>query len=256
MRAKYILIGGILAALAISTVATVPYVLAWSSYNAESGKSYFVAVKGKTGSGYLPTSMATISLVAVYPKAAAFGYYSHTGVTVCMFYLQLVFFVQLDPQVYSFVPDLTGGIYFGSYASPTMIGVAPDVRFSNFSRLSDNGNIAPYFVNYSIPVGGNQWPQTVTLSYLVGSEQVYPVIFLNAAVRTVSNQTNNFMVFDFTSGFRDCPITVYFFNYPSTLWVAYGSSIIIAALASINYFLSRKRENQGDRPQRAPATLS
>lgn len=252
MWAKYILVIGICTALTMSALVTIPYVLAWSSFNALSREMNVVALKGTTYSDYLPTTVANISLVAAYPKA---GVYTQGKA----FSLQLVFFVVLDPQITWFSGDVTDIFFFESGSkNPSLIGTLPltygplGVYSSGFDRHSESGHISPFFVNCSAAVSVNLWPPAFASNslYFTGSYQVHPEIALNAMVSTISNSSMNTVGFGFIM--EDYPATIYCFNYPLTLLAAYGSSVVITASVSLNYHLSRKLLKKGDSSSRAP----
>lgn len=237
MWAKYILVIGVCTALITSALVTVPYVLAWSSLNSLSREMNIIALNGTTYSDHLTTTVANITLVAAYPKAAVYAQGT-------MFSLQLFFFVELDPQITWFSGDITD-IYFLELGSkdPNLIGFIfdPTDHSTLFTKLSESGYISPFFVNCSAAVRANRWPPAFAsnLLYFTGSYQVYPEIALNAMVSTINNSSFNNIGFGFiTEGY---PVTIYGFNYPPTLWAAYGSSVVIAASVSLNYYLSRKR---------------
>jgi hypothetical protein len=253
MWAKYILLIGIIVALTMSVVVTLPYVFAWSSYRALSTEMNVVALKGTAYSRVLPTTVANISIVAIYPKSVV---YSDGGSTA--FNIQLVFFVQLDPRVYYFSGD--GGVqsYPWGGSNPTFSGTIPN-NYSSvlrdqgtlFDRQSDSGHIPSFFVNYSIPIYGSyeSLPNTPNFLYFVGVYQVYPEIALNGGVG-LSNGTSGSVDFGFLV--NDHPIAIYCLNYPLTLWIAYMSSGIITVFVSTNYLLSRKHARQSALPAQAP----
>jgi hypothetical protein len=241
MWAKHILIIGICIALTMSALMTIPYVFAWSSFNAESREMNVVALKGTTYSDYLPTTMANISLVAAYPKAAVYAQGK-------VFTLQLVFLVDLDSQITLFRGEVTdiSFLELGS-KNPSLIGTLPlaysplGVYSSGLVRHGESGHISPFFVNYSATVSVNVWPPAFAPNrlYFTGSYKVHLEIALNAVVSTISNSSVNTIGFGFIM--EDYPVTIYCFNYPLTLWAAYGSSIVITASVSMNYHFSRKR---------------
>jgi len=232
---------GVLLALVLSIVTTVPYTSAWWSFSSQNREMNVVNVSGETilVDGGKQTSTVNIALVAVYPKAVI---EAHSN----MFLMQLAFLVSLDSNITEFIcdeikPNFRSANqtyeYYGFMALSFSMGTLVD-----FYRSRNEGNIAPFSANASIPINSRSWPpfpQDVShMLYLTERFETLAHVWLNARVR-MNNSTAFISVFFDLANYHT---TIYRFNYPPTVWIAYGSSVSIVGIVSINLLHHRKRD--------------
>jgi len=221
-RTKIVLFFGILVALIISAAATVPYVLTWTSYDSQIREMNFVSMSGETYIQNMSESLASITLVAVYPKVAV-----HT--TYHVFKVQLIFLITLGPSITHFRIDNDEIIEFRSSDwSCIYVGWPPQDFQSDFYRQSETGGIASYFVNTTVEMTSGK-PVSYPWWYLAGTIDVYPEVRLNGFI-ILNNDNKNSSSVGFVFDMVNHPTSVHIFNNSYTLWVAYGSSICIAIL--------------------------
>jgi hypothetical protein len=139
------------------------------------------------------------------------------------------------------VDDLAETVLFHSQdGNYSFLGYFPRHFQSDFHKYSSSGHIAPFFANYSMTIISGRWSPIYASNplYFAGTVQVFSKFVLNGKVYL---DTDSFVRIAFLFDMENYPITVYCFNNPVTLWAVYGSSIIIGAAVSVNYFLVRKR---------------
>ena len=236
MRAyrKHIFVLGISVALVMSAAITLPYILIWNSYNSENREINTVKILGETSIEKMSDSLVNLTLIAIYPKAAVYAYDN-------MFTIQLVFLVALDPNITDFrIYDLH--VEFRNWDwSIVCIGYSPTEYQSDFYRHSQIGNMPPYFTDLSIVVRSGRWPPSyaANLLYFADRVETFPEIRLNGAI-TLNNDNRNSSMLGFSFDMGNYSTAIYCFNYPSTLWIIYGSSLFIAIGVSVNYLLKKR----------------
>jgi hypothetical protein len=246
LKAKTVFLSGIVLALSLSIATTLPYVLAWWSFNTQSRETNVVEVSGETYTEGELNSLVNITLIAVYPKAA-FEARSN------MFAMHLVFIVRLDSNITEFICDeiranfysvnWTYG-YFGWKKLSFSTGILVD-----FYRRDNRGEIAPFLANLSMDINSGRWPpfsQNIShLLYLTDYIETYPDVSLHARIRAINNSFGIGVLFDM----KEHPTTIYRFNIPWTVRIAYGGSLFIIGAVSVNLFyrrdLDRKHGNSG-----------
>lgn len=246
MKAKIVFLSGIVLALSLSIATTVPYVLAWWSFNTQSRETNVVEVSGETYTEGEPNSLVNITLIAMYPKATLEARSN-------MFVMHVFFLVVLDSNITEFICD---EIRANFYSVNWTYGYLGSKRLSfwtgtlvDFYRRDNRGEIVPFVANLSMDIDPGQWPpfsQDVShLLYLTDYVETYPDVSLHARIRAINNSFGIGVLFDM----KEHPTTIYRFNIPSTVWIAYGSSLFIIGAVSVNLFyrrdLDRKHGNSG-----------
>ena len=236
MKARIVFLSGIVLALSLSTVITVPYVLAWWSFNTQSRETNVVEVSGETYTEGELDSLVNITLIAVYPRAALEARSN-------MFVVHLVFFVRLDSNITEFICDEIQAdfrsinwtyTYFGQKSLSFWRGTLVD-----FYHRDNRGEIGPFLANLSMDIDPGRWPpfyQDVShLLYLTDHIETYPDVSLHARIRANNNSFGIGVLFDM----KKHSTTIYRFNIPPTVWIAYGSSLFIIGAVSVNLFYHR-----------------
>jgi len=143
----------------MSVAITLLYILIWNSYNSESKEINTVEILGETNIEKMSDSLVNLTLVAVYPEAAAYAYDN-------MFTIQLVFLVVLDQNITDFrIYDLY--IEFHSWDWSMVCGGYPPSEYqSDFYRHSESGNTTPYFANFSIVIRSGRRPPSYSANFL------------------------------------------------------------------------------------------
>lgn len=227
---------GIFLALVISITVTVPYVLTWTNYNSQIREMNFVNMSGETYIQNMSKPLVNITLVAVYPKVAL-----HT--TYHVFKAQLIFLITLDPSITDFRIDNDEIMEFRSSDwNHVYVGWPPQDFQSNFYRFSEIGEITSYFVNATVEMTSGK-PVSYPWSYLAGTVDVYPEVRLNSFI-ILNNDNRNSSSIGFLFDMARYQTSIHIFNYSSTLWVAYGSSICIAILPWLVYYYSSQKHRK------------
>ena len=222
---------------------TVPYLVTWRSVDLESREVNLVNVKGVNYVSHGEDgSLVNVTLISVYPKAAVERSSN-------IFVVQMVFTLSMNPNVTEFICDqievnfrsVTGTYEYSGMNTLSFTTGA----LANFYRQSDGGNIAPFSENVSIIVNSARWPpfsqDLAHLFYLTDRIETYPFARLSAGIRTVNGESSFVTVFfNMTSH----TTAIYRFNYPPTIWVVYGCSLFIAAVASVNLLYHRKNKTK------------
>lgn len=234
---------GLTSASLLSVIVTVPYIIAWWNFNMESREINLVNVKGINYVTYGEEgSLLNVTLISAYPKAAVERKSN-------IFVSQLFFLFSLNPNVTEFIcaeievnfvsVDRTY-MYFGietlSFARGTLV---------NFYRKNDGGNIAPFSENISINVHPGQWPpfsqDLAHLFYFTDRIETQPFVRLSARLRTINRE------YSFITVFFDIPshiTAIYRFNYPPTIFIIYGCSMLVVAAITINLLYHRKTKQK------------
>lgn len=245
MMAKVFSFLGVVLAILLSIAVTVPYVIAWWNLSSESREINVVNVEGETytESGEDHSSLVNVTLISVYPKAAIEARSN-------MFVMHLAFLVFLDSSITEFICDEIetrfrslhrNYEYYGSKTLSFWTGT-----LANFYRKDDGGNIAPFSANVSITVRSARWPpfspDLTHMLYLTDTIETAPLARLSGRIRTMNNTL--YFISVFFNMTRHTTI-IYRFNYPPTVWVAYGVSLFIVIAVSINllYHRSLKMKN-------------
>jgi len=240
-------LGIILAVLLVGAV-TFPYVIAWVNLGDESKEFHVAYVDGETyvwhlgeDSYYKSNVFVNVTLVSTHPKAAVEAMSD-------MFSTELVFFVVLHSNVAEFICDeiqmdfhsLTGTYdYYGLATLSFTTGSLVD--FYRWWR--DEGNIVPFSTKITLPINPGHWPPfrqdlTSMLSFADRIETA-PLLTLSGRFRTTNNtEIDNYGLsihFNMTSH----KTNIYRFNYPPTLWLAYGVSMLFFTV-SIIYLIKRR----------------
>ena len=234
-------------AIILSVVPTAPYVTAWWNFGLETKEMNVVNVRGETrvGFGREHSSLVNITLIAVYPKAAVEARSD-------MFVMHLAFLVILDPNITEFICDdievtfrslnLTYE-YYGlkalSFSSGTLV---------DFYRINSEGNIAPFSTNVSMAIHPGFWPpfrQDVShLLYLTDRIETFPRVRLSGRIHYINNTGSPISVFfNMTKNVT----SIYRFNFPLTLWIAYGSSLFILIAVSVNLLYHHGLKKKDDK---------
>jgi len=245
------LLGIVLAVLLVGAV-TFPYVVAWVNLGDESKEFHVAYVDSETyvwnlggGSSHKSNVFVNVTAVSIHPQAAV-------EASSEMFSSELVFFVMMHPNVTEFICDeiqmdfrsLTGTYdYYGLVTLSFTTG-----RLVDFYRgWRDEGNIIPFSTKVTLPINPSHWPPfrqalTSMLSFADRIETA-PLLTLSGRFRTINNtETNNYGLsihFNMTS----YNTSIYRFNYPPTLWLAYGASMLIFTV-SIIYLIKRRPSQQ------------
>lgn len=235
---------GVALAILLSIAVTVPYVIAWLNLGSESREINVANIKGETiVFGGEHSSLVNITLFAVYPKAAVEAKSN-------MFVTRLVFLVILDSGITEFICDeirtnfrslARNYDYYGLEGLSFSTGRLVDF----YRRWREEGNIAPFSANVSMAVHSGRWPQFSQdmshMLYLTDRIETAPHTILSARIRTINGTSSSISVFfDMTK----YATIVYRFNFPPTVWIAYGSSlfIIVAILVNLLYRRQHKKE--------------
>jgi hypothetical protein len=244
LKPRIIFLSGIALALSLSTAITVPYVLSWWSFNLQSRETNVVEVSGETYTEGEPDSLVNITLIAVYPRAALEARSN-------MFVMHLVFFARLNSNITEFICDEIQAdfrsinwtyTYFGRKSLSFWTGTLVD-----FYHHDNRGEIGPFLGNLSINIDSGRWPpfyQDVShLLYLTDHIETHPDVSLHLRIRANNNSFMTVVLFDM----KKHPTTIYRFNIPPTVWIAYGSSLFIIGAVCVNLFyhrhLNRKHGN-------------
>lgn len=241
MTTKRVFFLGVAVAITLSVAITAPYVFAWWNFNSQSRELNVVNVSGESllVDEDKPTSLVNITLVAVYPKAVVEAASN-------MFFVQLVSLVSLDSNITEFVCDEVEANFRSSEGTDEYFGLTT-LSFStgtlvDFYRSKNEGNIAPFPANASIPIHSGRWPpfpqDASHMLYLTDQFETLAQVRLSGRVR-INDSTSFLSVF---FNLTNYPTAIYRFNYPSTVWIAYGSSVIIIGIVSINLLYHRERD--------------
>jgi len=231
LRPERVFLLGIVSAILLLAAATIPYFLAWMSFCSQSAETNIVNVRGVTYMEGEQTSLINITLIAVYPKAAVEAYSD-------MFTIHLVFLVSLDSNITEFICNEIQVdfrslnwtyVYYGwenlSFQSGTLV---------DFHHIDNKGSIPLFFANVSMNIDSGQWPpflQDVShLLYLTDQIETFPDLVLNGRIRMGTNASGIGVLFDMTKH----STTIYRFNFPPAVWIAYGSSLFIMVAVSAN----------------------
>lgn len=238
--AKACLLLGIAAAFLISIIITVPYIIAWRNLDIESREVNFLNVRGINHvSNGEDGSLINVTLISMYPKAAVERKSN-------IFVIRLVFLLSLRFDVTEFICDEVK-VKFRRVDGVDILCIGWETisfqtgKLVNFYRKSDGGNIAPFTANTSINIQPNRWPpfsQDLTnLFYLTDRIETSPLITLNARARTANGELSIITVFFDMSPYT---IAIYRFNFPPTIFVIYGCSLVIVAAIAITLLYHRK----------------
>ena len=211
LRPERVFLLGIVSAILLLAAATIPYFLAWMSFCSQSAETNIVNVRGVTYMEGEQTSLINITLIAVYPKAAVEAYSD-------MFTIHLVFRSLNWTYVYYGWENL-------SFQSGTLV---------DFHHIDNKGSIPLFFANVSMNIDSGQWPpflQDVShLLYLTDQIETFPDLVLNGRIRMGTNASGIGVLFDMTKH----STTIYRFNFPPAVWIAYGSTLFIMVAVSAN----------------------
>ena len=244
-RVKVLALLGIMLAILLIGAVTFPYVTAWVNLGDES-KEFNVAYVG--GDIFLwnraedshpkGSVFVNVTLVSTHPKGAVEAFSN-------MFSTELVFFVVLHPNVTEFICDeiqmnfrsLTGNTdYYGmetlSFWTGSLVGF--------YRQWRDEGNIAPFSTNVTLTINPGRWPpfrqDLTSMLYFADRIETAPLLTLSGRLRTINMSFISCHVqFNITS----YKTNIYRFNYPVTLWLAYGASISIFIISLI-YLIKRR----------------
>lgn len=236
-KPKIVFLLGIMLAIILSTVATLPYFLAWRSFRSQSTEMNVVNVHGITYIEGRQTSLVNIRLIAVYPKAAGEAYSD-------MFVVNLAFLVSLDSNITEFKCNEIQVnfrslnwtyVYYGWEELSVQSGTLVD-----FYHTDNKGSIAPFFVNVSMNIDSAQWPPFYQdfshLLYLTDQIETFPDLVLNGQIGMGTNSSGIGVFFDMTK----YSTTIYRFNFPPTVWIAYGGSLFTIVAVSVNLLYKDK----------------
>lgn len=225
----------LLAAMILLVATTIPYVSTWLSFNSLSRETNIVQVQGETHiiDEDASPSIVNTTAIAVYPKAAVEVYSN-------IFVMYLAFLVDLDPSITWFQCRELGADFCNlartySYSGRQSLSYSQRTLV-NFERRSEIGSIPSFSENVSLSIDPGLWPpashDVSPLLYLTDQIEAFPhVIFQGQA----SIETNNPLTFVTMSVFFNMsryPTTIYRFNYPSAVWLAYGGSLFTMVIAS------------------------
>jgi hypothetical protein len=240
LKAKRVFLLGILLAVILSVPLTAVYVSAWWNLGLQSKEMNVVNVLGKTLGVDMNgrTSLVNITMVSVYPKTAVEAYSN-------MFTVHLVFLLSLNSNITEFIVDEIEVnfrsqnqtyTYFGFETLSFTLGTLVDF----FRRDSNGGNIAPYSANVSIPVSpGTLPPSPQGVLDLTNRIETFPEVLLHSRGIISDTSLGTFstsILFDLTKH----STIIYRFNYPPTVWIAYGSSLFIIVVVYLNLIYRRK----------------
>ncbi len=244
------LLGIILAVLLVGAV-TFPYAITWVNLGYES-KEFHVAyedgetyVRARGGSSHKSNVFVNVTVVSIHPQAAVEAYSE-------MFSSELVFFVMLHPNVTEFICDEIR-MYFrsltGTYDYYGLVGLSFTTgRLVDFYReWRDEGNIAPFSTKVTLPINPSHWPpfrQTLTFMLSFADRiETTPLLTLSGRFKTINNTEINNYGFLIHFNMTSYNTSIYRFNYPPTLWLAYGASMLIFTVSTI-YLIKRRPSQQ------------
>jgi hypothetical protein len=238
-KPKIVFFLGLLVSIILLTAAVLPYVLAWQSFHSMSTEANVINVNGIAYADGEQTSLINVTLIAVYPRAAVEAYSD-------MFAVDLFFLVSLDSNITEFIcydieVDFRGvnwtDVYYGWKDLDVQSGTLVD-----FHHVNNIGNIAPFLVNVSMNIDSGTWPpfnQDVShLLYLTDQIETFPYLVLNGRIEIGSNCPDIGVLFNMTKH----STIICRFNYPPTVWIAYGASAFIMIAVSLNLFYKRRSE--------------
>ncbi|MFP3984905.1 MAG: hypothetical protein ACLFU9_02930 [Candidatus Bathyarchaeia archaeon] len=248
-RAKVLAFLGVVLAVLLVGAVTFPYVIAWVNLGDESKGFHVVYVDGETyvwrlgeDSYHKSSVFVNVTMVSIHPKAAVEAMSN-------MFSSELVFFVVLHPNVTEFICDKIQMEFRSLTDTYDYYWGVATLSFTTGSLVEfhrgwlDKGNITPFSTKVSLPINPSHWPpfrQTLT-SLLPFADRIEtaPLLTLSGRFRTINNtEIVNYGLsvhFNMTSH----KTSIHRFNYPPTLWLAYGTSILILIVSLI--YLRRKQ---------------
>jgi hypothetical protein len=229
-----------LAVLVIGAV-TLPYATAWVSLTDEGQAFHFVHADGETyvwslgdAASHPSRAFVNVTCACGWPKAAVEARRD-------LFSMELVFLVVFHPNVTEFICDEIevnfrgpGGStdYYGRQSLSFFTGDLVDF----YRSWRDAGHIAPFSANVTLTIDPSSWPpirsELASMLYFVGRIATAPVLTLRGRLSTNATDRVTYQLstdFDLTS----YETGVYRFNYPPTLWLAYGGSVLLVIVALV-----------------------
>lgn len=248
-RLAVYLTGIVLVAVAVSLFAAVGsiYSTTWNDFVQSIGVSV-ATVYGTTdtmGNGSDPG--VNITMHAVYPKAVVESWQLFTA--------NLTFFVTLDPSITTFAQQDAPAQIKSNSGYGDLYPYFWDLGLDR----SNEGPIQPYETNISLPIVLVTWPPSAKghaspMLDFTDKFEIYPTIslFFEWRSENFTGEGSYFLRHIINWGYLEVsfnltdyqPISIYRFNYPSTLWVIYGYSIPTIVIMPIYLLYKRSKEGK------------